>query len=93
MNLKFIFIKYVIFSLFFIYFVHFLFNYFKNILTPKKTKDLIGFQMKKYNEIINELINEKNTKENGTNTNYINNEIDYSKVEKEIEYFIDNEIN
>lgn len=79
MDLKFLnLIKYIFFSLIFIYSVHYLFNYFKNILTPKKTKDIISFQMKKYNEIINELINKKECEQ----------DIDYSAVENDMVNFV-----
>lgn len=50
----------IIFSLFLIFIIHYVYNYLKNTYSTKKTKDLVGFQVQKYQEIIQELQNNNN---------------------------------
>ena len=50
----------IIFSLFLIFIIHYFYNYLKNTYSTKKTKDLVGFQVQKYQEIIQELQNNNN---------------------------------
>ena len=49
------FIIQIIISLFIIFILHYLFNYLKNTYSTKKTKDLVGFHIQKYQEILNEM--------------------------------------
>ena len=50
----------IIFSLFLIFIIHYFYNYLKITYSTKKTKDLVGFQVQKYQEIIQELQNNNN---------------------------------
>jgi len=47
----------ILFSLFIIFAIHYFYNFIKNTYSIKKTKDLFGFQVQKYQEIIQELQN------------------------------------
>ena len=49
----------IFFSIFIIFIIHYFYNYIKNTYTTKKTKDIIGFQVQKYQEIIQEIQNSK----------------------------------
>ena len=49
----------IFFSIFIIFIIHYFYNYIKNIYTTNKTKDIIGFQVQKYQEIIQEIQNSK----------------------------------
>jgi len=44
-------------SLFIIFIIHTFYNYLKDTYSNKKTKDLVGFQVQKYQEIIQEMQN------------------------------------
>ena len=50
----------ILLSIFIIVIIHHSFIYLKDTLTPRKTKDVIGFQKQKFEEIINELQLAKN---------------------------------
>jgi len=54
-------IQTIILSVIIIIIFHYSFVYVKDTLTPRKTKDIIGFQKQKFEEIINELQLAKNT--------------------------------
>jgi hypothetical protein len=45
----------IIFSLFIIFIIHYFYNYIKDTYSTKKTKDIVGFQVQKYQEIIQEM--------------------------------------
>ena len=45
----------IFFSLFIIMIFHYLYNYLKETYSTKKTKDLVSFQVQKYQEIIQEM--------------------------------------
>lgn len=49
----------ILVSLFIIYILHYLYIYLKNTYSIKKTKDVVGFQVQKYQEIIQEMQNSK----------------------------------
>lgn len=51
----------ILFSLFIIFAIHYFYNFIKNTYSTKKTKDLFGFQVQKYQEIIQELQNSQTT--------------------------------
>ena len=51
----------IIFSIFVIFAIHYLYNFIKDTYSTKKTKDLVGFQVQKYQEIIQELQNSQTT--------------------------------
>ena len=53
-------------SLFIIFILHYLYNYIKDTYSIKKTKDLVGFQVQKYQEIIQEM--------QQTNQSYLSNQ-------------------
>ena len=53
-------IQTIILSILIIIIIHYSFVYLKDTLTPKKTKDVAGFQKQKFEEIINELQLAKN---------------------------------
>lgn len=42
---------------------HFLFNYLKNNLTPKKTKNVVDFQLQKYKNMLKDLTNTEDSRE------------------------------
>ena len=50
----------ILISVFFIVIAQYSFQYLKDTLTPRKTKDLAGFHKQKFEEIINELREAKN---------------------------------
>ena len=52
--------KTILISLLFIIIAQYSFQYLKDTLTPRKTKDLAGFHKQKFEEIINELREAKN---------------------------------
>ena len=55
-------------SLFIIFIIHTFYNYLKDTYSCKKTKDLVGFQVQKYQEIIQEMQNnQEQSKENMKN--------------------------
>ena len=47
----------IIFSIFIIFIIHYFYNYIKDTYSTKKTKDIVGFQVQKYQEIIQEIQN------------------------------------
>lgn len=49
--------KAILISLIIIVIAQYSFQYLKDMLTPRKTKDLVGFQKQKFEEIIRELQN------------------------------------
>ena len=54
-------IQTILLSITIIILIHYSFVYLKDTLTPRKTKDVAGFQKQKFEEIINELHLAKNT--------------------------------
>ena len=56
----------ILVSLFIIFMLHYLYNYIKDTYSIKKTKDLVGFQVQKYQEIIQEM--------QQSNQNYLSNQ-------------------
>jgi len=48
-------------SIIIIFSIHYLYNYFKNTYSTKKTKDIIGIQVQKYQDILNELQQNQST--------------------------------
>ena len=58
--------KTVLISILVIIIAQYLFQYLKDTLTPRKTKDLVGFQKQKFEEIINELREAKNSQSSAT---------------------------
>lgn len=60
----------IVISIIMIIFSHFLFNYIKNNLTPKKTKNIIDFQLQKYKNMLKDLTNSEGSRE-PTNENYL----------------------
>ena len=51
----------ILFSLFIIFAIHYFYNFIKDTYSTKKTKDVVGFQVQKYQEIIQELQNNQNS--------------------------------
>ena len=49
------FIIQIVISIIIIIFLHYFYNYLKNTYSTKKTKDLVGFHIQKYQEILNEM--------------------------------------
>jgi len=49
------FIRIISFSILIILAFHYSYQYLRDTLTPKKTKDVVGFQKRKFDEIISEL--------------------------------------
>jgi hypothetical protein len=45
----------IIISIIIIVAIHYSYQYLRDTLTPRKTKDVVGFQKQKFDEIINEL--------------------------------------
>jgi len=52
--------KTILISLIIIIIAQYSFQYLKDTLTPRKTKDLVGFQKQKFEEILSELREAKN---------------------------------
>ena len=52
--------KTILISLIIIIIAQYSFEYLKDTLTPRKTKDLVGFQKQKFEEILSELREAKN---------------------------------
>lgn len=52
-------IQTIVFSIIIIALFHYLINYIKDMYSPKKTRDLVGSQTKKYKTILDELIKNK----------------------------------
>lgn len=48
-------IQTIIISIIIIVAIHYSYQYLRDTLTPRKTKDIVGFQKQKFDEIINEL--------------------------------------
>ena len=48
-------------SIFVILTIHYFYNFIKDTYSTKKTKDVVGFQVQKYQEIIQELQNNQTT--------------------------------
>lgn len=48
----------IFFSLFVIFVLHYFYNFLKETFSTKKTNDLVGFQVQKYQEIIQEMQNQ-----------------------------------
>lgn len=48
-------------SIFVIFTIHYFYNFIKDTYSTKKTKDVVGFQVQKYQEIIQELQNNQTT--------------------------------
>jgi hypothetical protein len=42
--------------------LHFIFHYVKDLLAPKKRKDVISYEINKYKDIVENLINQKGSK-------------------------------
>lgn len=51
--------KTIIISILIIITIHFSFYYLKDILTPKKRKDIISYEIDKYKEIVENLVQKK----------------------------------
>jgi hypothetical protein len=51
----------IFFSLFIIFIIHYTYNYLKDTYSCKKTKDLVGFQVQKYQDIIQEMQNNQSS--------------------------------
>lgn len=49
------FIIQIVISIIIIIILHYFYNYLKNTYSTKKTKDLVGFHIQKYQEILNEM--------------------------------------
>ena len=45
----------IVISIIIIIILHYFYNYLKNTYSTKKTKDLVGFHIQKYQEILNEI--------------------------------------
>ena len=45
----------IVISIIIIIILHYFYNYLKNTYSTKKTKDLVGFHIQKYQEILNEM--------------------------------------
>ena len=52
----------IIISILFIVSAHYVFQYVKNTLTPRKTQDVIDFQLQKYKDMLEEVTNNKSNK-------------------------------
>jgi len=82
-------IKTIIFSIIIITIIHSLYQYMRDSLVPKKTRNLVELQVQKYKDILSEL-QEKQQNEN--NTAPKNEEIDYGNMEKDLMQFANSQI-
>ena len=71
-------IKTIIISIIFIFLIHHLIEFFKNTLTVPKVKDLVNVPTQKYEHILNMLSKNKNTNDNSSNIENLNNSINLS---------------
>ena len=55
-------LKTVLFSCIIILSLHFVFHYIKDLLVPKKRKDVISYEISKYKDIVENLITQKENK-------------------------------
>ena len=55
-------LKTILISCIIILSLHFIFHYVKDLLAPKKRKDVISYEINKYKDIVENLINQKGSK-------------------------------
>jgi ABC-type uncharacterized transport system permease subunit len=76
------FIQTIILSFIIIYLIDKLITYFRDTYTTKKTKDMVGFHIKKYQSIMDKMIESKNDPTSVSNTiseqelSYMNDELE-----------------
>ena len=78
-------IKTIVFSLIVIIIIHSLYQHIKDILVPKKTRDLVELQVQKYKDILSELQEKQYIKEE-------NPKIDYNTMENDLIQFANSQI-
>jgi hypothetical protein len=78
-------IKTIVFSLIVIIIIHSLYQHIKDILVPKKTRDLVELQVQKYKDILLELQEKQYIKEEKP-------EIDYNTMENDLIQFANSQI-
>lgn len=67
-------IQWIIISLVFIFLLHYLYNFFVNVLTIPKVKDLVNKPIDKYNIIMKDIEINNNEYKDTMNNNVINND-------------------
>jgi hypothetical protein len=80
-------IQTIVFSLIIIIVIHSLYQHIKDILVPKKTRDLVELQVQKYKDILCELQEKQYIKEEETMP-----EIDYTNMEDDLMQFANSQI-
>ena len=84
-------IKTIVFSLIVIIIIHSLYQHIKDILVPKKTRDLVELQVQKYKDILLELQEKQFIKEEEQEEPTIS-EIDYNNMENDLIQFANSQI-
>jgi hypothetical protein len=84
-------IKTIVFSLIVIIIIHSLYQHIKDILVPKKTRDLVELQVQKYKDILCELQEKQFIKEEEQEEPTIS-EIDYNNMENDLIQFANSQI-
>jgi len=80
-------IQTIVFSLIIIIVIHSLYQHIKDILVPKKTRDLVELQVQKYKDILCDLQEKQYIKEEETMP-----EIDYTNMEDDLMQFANSQI-
>jgi len=80
-------IQTIVFSLIIIIVIHSLYQHIKDILVPKKTRDLVELQVQKYKDILCDLQEKQYIKEEETMP-----EIDYTNMEDDLIKFANSQI-
>lgn len=80
-------IKTIVFSLIIIIVIHSFYKHVKDILVPKKTRDLVELQVQKYKDILSELQEKQYIKEDDPIP-----EIDYNTMENDLIQFANSQI-
>jgi len=84
-------VKTIVFSLIIIIVIHSLYQHIKDILVPKKTRDLVELQVQKYKDILCELQEKQFIKEEEQEEPTIS-EIDYNNMENDLIQFANSQI-
>jgi hypothetical protein len=84
-------IQTIIFSLIIIIIIHTLYQHIKDILVPRKTRNLVELQVQKYKDILSELQEKQFIKEEEHEEAPIS-EIDYNNMENDLIQFANSQI-
>lgn len=84
-------IQTIIFSLIVIIIIHSLYQHIKDILVPRKTRNLVELQVQKYKDILSELQEKQFIKEEEHEETPIS-EIDYNNMENDLIQFANSQI-